>query len=85
LISHLCDVYTQVEEVDFDKGETTVYAMKEGEVEVSTKPVQKLEAIVANFHPDDAEKYTPNAAAGHSGKSHEDLLSGRINCTGSQQ
>jgi len=61
LISHLCDVYTQVEEVDFDKGETTVYAMKEGEVEVSTKPVQKLEAIVANFHPDDAEKYTPNA------------------------
>ena len=27
LISHLCDVYSQVEEVDFEKGEATVYAM----------------------------------------------------------
>ena len=61
LISHLCDVYSQVEEVDFEKGEATVYAMKNGEVEVTTQPVKNMEEIAANFHPDDAEKYTPNA------------------------
>ena len=61
LISHLCDVYSQVEEVDFEKGVATVYAMKDGEVEVTTQPVKKMEEIAAGFHPDDAEKYTPNA------------------------
>ena len=61
LISHLCDIYTQVEEVDFDKGEATVYSMKDGAVEVTHVPAKKLEELIAEFHPDDAEKYTPNA------------------------
>lgn len=61
LIAHLCDVYEQVEEVDFDNKIATVYTIKDGDVDVNNVEAKKLEEVAKSLHPEDGAKYTVEA------------------------
>lgn len=58
LISHLCDTYEQMEDIDWKNQIYYTYVIHDGKLNVQEKPFQNVTELAGELHPEDARKYT---------------------------
>lgn len=64
MISHLCDTYDSLEDVDWKKQKAFRYHFRDGRLELQERDIDGMGDLIGPLHPEDAAKYTDEVLKG---------------------